>query len=528
MGRGFKRAIFSGCCIRFSVSKLAEHRGIVTFLWTLKVCLTFLTLSPSALAASPFTASAEAAGQFYALPGAVVSQRGEPTSPSFLYQGERYGYAAGLGWSGLAPSLSAPRLASGQVYLRGDVLAALGVTLPRLTGVRSSGGGTVRVVFDFENLAAPALAPLQQTGTADGPLTLQFPPLLLPEALPERLENLTLRVRAPQQGHTVLSLTGPEATGPLHFDIFPLADPTRLVVDVSVKPVAATPATPPANAVTASPTSDAVLDLRARLLDRLSGVRTGERDLGGGAVLRSFSTVTLAGRSQVDLVEVSPDRGRFAVSGGSAALRPPSELTGGALVGLNASYFDPASGRSIGLLKERGALESLPSRNRAAIGFGFGQPVVGRPQSELLVTVNGTRRTVISLGRERVTLYTALGVGAGAQVGSPRQGAVVVSASGRVLENKVGPRRVPTGGFVLSYLPEVRPLALVNAGGYASVSPALTSARPARVSGGLFPKRSRRGRSSLTAAAAPLAQPLKRLIPKTRRVISTAAPPAPR
>ena len=90
--------------------------------------------------------------------------------------------------------------------------------------------------------------------------------------------------------------------------------------------------------------------------------------------------------------------------------------------------------------------------------------MVGRPESELLITVNRTLRTVLSLERERVTLYTALGVGAGAQVGSPRQGAIVVSATGRVLENKVGPRRVPTGGFVLSYLPEVRPLALVNAG----------------------------------------------------------------
>ena len=381
---------------------------------------------------------------------------------TFSYHGERYSYAPGLGWLDLTPGLSAPRLDSGRVYLQGDVLAALGVTLPRLTGVRSSGGGTVRVVFDFENLDVTALASLKQTRTTDGPLTLPFPPLLLPENLPVRLETLTLRVRAPQQGHTVLSLSGPEATGPLHFDIFPLADPTRLVVDVRADPVAVNAAT--ADAAVADPTSDALLDLRARLLDRLAGTRTGERDLGGGAVLRSFSTVTLAGRSQVDLVEVSPNRGRFAVSGGSAVLRPPSELTGGALVGLNASYFDPASGRSIGLLKERGALESLPSRNRAAIGFGFGEPVVGRPQSELLITVNGTRRTVISLGRERVTLYTALGVGAGAQVGSPRQGAVVVSAGGRVLENKVGPRRVPTGGFVLSYLPEVRPLALVNAG----------------------------------------------------------------
>ena len=326
--------------------------------------------------------------------------------------------------------------------------------------MRSSGGGTVRVVFDFAGLDVGELASLTQTGTTRGPLTLKLPPLLLPETLPGKLENLTLSVRAPGADvhgadSTVLSLTGPKEAGPLRFNVFPLANPARLVADLSVKPVPEPPTTSG---------GDAALDLRERLLDRLLGTRTGEQNLGGGATLRSFSTVTLAGRSQVDLVEIAPDRGRFAVQGGSAALRTPSELTGQALVGLNASYFDPASGRSIGLLKHRGVLESLPSRNRAVVGFGFGRPVVGRPESELLVTVNRTLRTVLSLERERVTLYTALGVGAGAWVGSPRQGAIVVSATGRVLENKVGPRRVPTGGFVLSYLPEVRPLALVNAG----------------------------------------------------------------
>ena len=413
-------------------------------------------------AASPLTASNVANGvgssPYYALPGAAVVPSSEPT---FSYGGERYSYAPGLGWLSLEPGLSPPRLDEGQVYLQGDVLDALSVTLPRLTGVRSSGGGTVRVVFDFAGLDAGELASLTQTGTTRGPLNLRLPPLLLPETLPGKLENLTLSVRIPRADvrsgdSTVLSLTGPEAAGPLRFDVFPLANPTRLVADLSVNPVPEPPAT--------SGTGDAALDLRERLLDRLLGTRTGERNLGGGATLRSFSTVTLAGRSQVDLVEIAPDRGRFAVQGGSAALRTPSELTGRALVGLNASYFDPASGRSIGLLKHRGVLESLPSRNRAVVGFGFGQPVVGRPESELLITVNRTLRTVLSLERERVTLYTALGVGAGAQVGSPRQGAIVVSATGRVLENKVGPRRVPTGGFVLSYLPEVRPLALVNAG----------------------------------------------------------------
>ena len=417
-------------------------------------------LAASSFAASPLAESnAESnvvgSSPYYALPEAVVVPSSEPT---FSYGGQRYSYAAGLGWLDLESSLSAPRLEAGQVYLQGDVLDALGVTLPRLTGVRSSGGGTVRVVFDVANLGAAELDSLRQTGTTRGPLNLRFPPLLLPADLPGRLENLTLSIGAPGAEGTVLSLTGPEAVGPLRFDVFPLANPTRLVVDLNVEPIPE----PPIEATNEA--DDAALDLRERLLDRLLGTRTGQRDLGGGATLRSFSTVTLAGRSQVDLVEIVPNRGRFAVQGGSAALRTPSELTGRALVGLNASYFDPASGRSIGLLKERGVLESLPSRNRAVVGFGFGQPVVGRPQSELLVTVAGTLRTMISLEDERVTLSTALGVGAGGQVGSPRRGAIVVSATGRVLENKVGPRRVPTGGFVLSYLPEVRALALVNAG----------------------------------------------------------------
>ena len=397
------------------------------------------------------------AAPYYLLPGVLASAS---TPPTFVYKGERYSYAAGLGWLGLTPSLSAPRFSAGRVYLQGDVLDALGVTWPRLSGVRSSGGGTVRVVFDFAGLDAATLESSKQTGmaTPERPLTLRLPQLLLPETLPGRLENLTLDWS--QESRTELRLSGPEALGPLRFDVFPLSDPARLVVDLKAEPAAQ---------LTRSESSDAALDLREQLLSRLSGTRTGERDLGGGVTLRSFGTPTLAGRSQVDLVEIAPGRGRFAVQGG-ATLQTPAELTGGALVGLNASYFDPASGRNIGLLKERGVLESLPSRNRAAVGFGFGRPLIGRPQGKLNLIVDGAFQTRLSLKDERVTLYTAAGTGAGAVVGSPRQGAVVVSATGRVLENKVGPRRVPPGGFVLSYLPEVRPLALVDAGATFSYS----------------------------------------------------------
>ena len=412
------------------MSDFRRSTGTLRGCLALSVTFTLVfTVAPATFAASPLTASASesftASETYYLLPGAVALGTPETT---FSYQGERYSYAAGLGWLGLESGLSVPHIEAGRVYLQADVLDALGLTLPRLTGVRSSGGGTVRVVFDFAGLDAGALASSKQTGTAtpERPLTLTLPSLLLPETLPERLENLTLS--SVQGENTVLRLAGPEGAGPLRFDVFPLANPTRLVIDLKADP-----------AFTGD-TSDAALDLRERLLSRLSGTRTGERDLGGGATLRSFSAVTLAGQSQVDLVEIAAGRGRFAVQGGSATLRTPSELTGGALVGLNASYFDPASGRSIGLLKERGILESLPSRNRAAVGFGFGQPVVGRPEGELNITVNGTAHAQLNLKDERVTLYTARGTGAGAWVGSPRQGAVVVSATGRVLENKVGPR----------------------------------------------------------------------------------------
>lgn len=402
------------------------------------------------------------AGPYYALPGArPVASGDESSEPTFSYRGERYSYAAGLGWLDLESTLSAPRLSGNRVYLQDEVLAALGVTLPRLTGVRSSGGGTVRVVFDFADLDAEVLARVRQTSSAtpERPLTLQLPQLLVAETLPERLENLTLSVQQ-QAGGTVLRLAAPRAAGTVRFEVFPLADPLRLVVDLKAVPVAASSE----SSATPDAAADTAFDLRERLLNRLSEPRTGTRDLGGGATLRSFSTATLAGESQIDLVEIAPNRGRFAVAGGSAVLKTPSELTGDALVGLNASYFDPASGRSIGLLKARGVLGSLPSRNRAAVGFGFGRPLIGRPKGELTITVNGVRAAQLGLVAERVTLYTAATSGAGTWVSSPRQGAVVVSATGRVLENKIGPRRVPTGGFVLSYLPEVRPLALVNAG----------------------------------------------------------------
>lgn len=349
------------------------------------------------------------------------------------------------------------------------MLGALGVALPQLLGVRSSGGGTpylttMRLVFDFANLEASELEALRGQGQFSEtlPLRLNLPRSLLPLDLPPNIEEVTLSARD-SSAATTLTLSGPGG----QYQVFPLGNPTRLVIDLSAAPrTAVTPKpedTPATQPDITQP--DAQLDARERLFSSLSGARQEQRNVATGVTQRAFTIPTPAGTSQVDLVEIAPGHGSFEVVGGSYDLRPPSELIGSALVGINASYFDPGGGRSIGLLKQRGVLESLPSRNRAAVGFGFGSPLIARLGGTLELTVNGHDRSrrrglTLPLRTERVTLNTETG----SLVGSPRQGAIVVSAAGQVLENKVGPRRVPSGGFILSYLPEVRKLALVNAG----------------------------------------------------------------
>jgi len=377
----------------------------------------------------------------YALPGATVEEEGDALGLS--YEGRTLLYAPGLGWleRGLR---SAPVVEGGEVYVGEDVLSYLGVTLPRLTGVRSSGGGTVRVVFDFENLSREAL-PLRKTGRvgAGEALTLTLPPLLRPQDLPARVEGLELDLE-PTLRATLLRLRGPA----FRYEAFALKGPTRLVVDVTAD----------------LPAGDTLLDAREGLLSGLFPPLGGPRTLAPGVTLRRLSHPTVAGESRVDLVEIAPNRGAFRIVGGSYGPRPLSELAAGGLVGINASYFDTEGGRTIGLLKRNADLLSLPSRGRAAIGFGFGTPVIGRVKLELKIRVNGQEHRFPPSPDGRVALHTTVGE----TVGTPRQGAIVVRG-GRVLENKVGPRRVPPGGFVLTYVPdlhapELRALALVDPG----------------------------------------------------------------
>lgn len=432
----------------------------------------------------------------YLLPGATGHEA--QGNVSFTFGGRTLAYTAGLGWlgEGVPAGLSAPVLEGNRVYLQADVLEALGVTLPRLTGVRSSGGGTVRLVFDLEGVEDEnALESARRTGAVgpQEPLTLHLPPLLLPRDLPTHVEGLAVEVGS-DGGGTRLELRGPAFS----YGAFPLREPSRVVVDVTADVTAeaapdaaaetavetavdttinattdTTVATAgvPASSQTAPPTSalegatagapsaaDAEVDLRERFLTGLAPDALGApRTLAPGVTLRQLQHPTVAGTSRVDLVEVAPGSGRFEVVQDPSGAQVLSDLAGGALVGLNASYFNTENGQTIGLFRSAGETRSLPTRNRAAIGFGLGRPLIGQLRAEVRFSLNDLPYRLPQ--PDGVTLYTT----PGEAVGSPRWGALVVRGE-RVLENKVGPRTVPPGGFVLSYAPELRPLALLDTG----------------------------------------------------------------
>jgi exopolysaccharide biosynthesis protein len=163
---------------------------------------------------------------------------------------------------------------------------------------------------------------------------------------------------------------------------------------------------------------------------------------------------------------MEPGSGELRVVGESRVPRTVSQLASGALVALNAGYFDTANYAAIGLLKVDHGLLSLPSRGRASVAFSpAGPPLIDRLDADVLLY---TSRGALSVG-------TAVGDGvvvartAGALAGSPSQGVLVVK-DGVVVENKVGPRVVPAGGFALAYPPGNRDLALLDTGDEVAIS----------------------------------------------------------
>ncbi len=364
----------------------------------------------------------------FRLPGATASVNGDAITVS--YRGAEDVYVAGLGW--LSGSQEPPPVVAGSdVLVTGATLEALGVTAPRLESVRTSGDAQVRIVLDVPSLEPASLAGLEARGAVEEgeALVTRLPPLVLPATQPEELAGVELGLSANSDG-TAVSLVGPAFT----YQRFVLADPTLVVLDVTPK----------------------------RSLDQPEVTR----QVAPGVEYRRLNFPTAGGGSVVHVVSIAPQSGEFRVVGESQVPRTVSQLASGALVALNAGYFDTATFEAIGYLLVDHGLLSLPSRGRASVAFGTGAgPVIDRVKATVNLHTSGG---LIEVG------VVANGVGVvstpGALAGRPDMGVLVVR-DGVVVENKVGPRQVPSGddSYALVYPPTNRDIALLDTGDRVSI-----------------------------------------------------------
>ena len=363
-------------------------------------------------------------------------------------------YVDGLGWLAdfVAPP---PRVHDGVAWVVPDVAAALGL-MPeqsgrppsadaappstdgappstdggqaRLVGVRISGEVDMRVVLDLEGIEVDAVRGVGTVGRVEpgDALRLELPNVVLPPTLPATagVIDLAWREGAPRPS---LALTG----GGFAYDVFALAHPTRLVIDLR----------PDRDGVPAS----------------------GERveALGPGVVYRTFRAQGAGGPSRVHVLEVAPGAGQWRVVGAPGEAQPTLRWADGGFVAINGGYFEPATRAAIGLLVVDGVWLSPPSRGRAVIGFGPEGVVIDRVQVRTGLWLDD--RLALSLDHqlaEQVSVHAT----PGAWAGTGHMGALTVDAGGLVTGNRVGPVRVPDDGRVIVYPPELRAAALAEHG----------------------------------------------------------------
>jgi len=356
------------------------------------------------------------------------------------YGGATLVYVDGLGW--LADFVAdAPRVQDGVVWVAPAVAAALGLAPARgaastapgsaagqLLGVRLSGEVDLRMVLDLDGVGVETVRGVGTVGRveAGGVLRLDLPWLTLPATLPATAGVIDLRWRDGPYGPS-LELTG----AGFAYDVFALSEPTRIVLDLR-------------------PDRDGIA---------VSGDRV--EVLAPGVVYRTFRAPGSGGPSRVHVVAVSPEAGEWRVVGAPGQAQPTLRWADGGFVAINGGYFEPATRAVIGLLVVDGSWLSPPSRGRAVVGFGPDGVVIDRVQVRTGVWLDG--RLVLALDHdlaERTSVHAA----AGALAGSPRTGTLTLDADDRVVTNRVGPVRVPEGGRVVVYPPELRAAALAEPG----------------------------------------------------------------
>lgn len=303
-----------------------------------------------------------------------------------------------------------------------------------ITGVRFGGTGDVRIVLDISGLtnAAPLQA-LARSGSLQAGETLTIP--LAGLTPPERRSLTELGVHVEFSGGEARVTPGGSGAA---YSVFALADPARLVIDLT-----------PAEGVFSLPDEIA------------APVAIGERrvrQMSPGITYQQFDYPNGRNTSAVHVLEISPGAGRLGVVGQSRSAAPLSELARGSLAAINAGYFNTSTHDHIGLLLVDDHIDTLPSLGRASIGFNGSQAFMARTRAEITVRA-GASRVSADAGRLGIEISET----PGARVGDRSRGVLLVE-DGVVTANRLGPLTVPEGGYGLAYNPELRELALLEPG----------------------------------------------------------------
>jgi hypothetical protein len=381
--------------------------------WTI---LTGLTLTHAQVEPSPTQ-------PLVRIPGAVATAT---EGAIVLRVGQReIVYVDGFGW---LDDIDAPPpdLIDGEVYGAPELLTALGLDVPVVEAVRFAGDAQIRIVLDVPALDARALAGVARSGNvgAGDVLRLSLPTLLIPSGLGDTYAGLEVMFRAGPEG-TDVEVSG----GPFAYEVFALATPTRVVLDLTLE--------------------------RPRL-----GPDTVEV-LAEGITYRRVRAEGSAGATWVHVLDIAPGVGEWRVVGAPGESRTTDRWASGAFAAINGGYFDTGTRQAIGMLVVDGAMLSLPSRGRAVIAFGDGPPLIDRVRATYSVWLDGVPVAVRGAPHvDEISVVTGPG-----WAGSGRFGVLSVDTeSGLVLDNRVGPVRIGASQHAIVYPAELRPLALAERG----------------------------------------------------------------
>ena len=334
-------------------------------------------------------------------------------------------YVEGFGWLDEV-SAPEPQLRNGEVYGAPALLAAFGLDVATLEAIRFAGDTQLRVVLDLPALDEGTLRGLSRSGevAAGEGVRLELPPLLVPAGILQSYGGIEVLLEQTVEG-LIVEVVG----GAFRYEVFTVAGPTRVVLDLTLE-------RPPLEPETAQVLADGVLYRRLQAE-------------GSGGV------------SRVHVIDVSPGVGEWRVVGAPGEVRTTDRWADGAFAAINGGYFDTSTRQAIGLLVVDGNLLSLPSRGRAVVAFGDGPPIIDRVRATYSVWLDDLPVAVRG-GPFVDELNVVTGPGF---AGSARYGVLVVNEEhGEVVDNRVGPVRLKPDEYAVVYPAELRALALAEPG----------------------------------------------------------------